>query len=129
MGMATETVVECYSGHTYAQEPRAFWLGTSRSTDGGMEYRPRQERGVEYRQRRTVIVVRRRWREPTGPCFDVLADDGLGYVLAYVEAADRWSVLAKADDKGFSSPAKNAGWSTECSDLDELRTHKEAGQG
>ncbi len=70
------TDVECYSGHTYAQEPRAFRLGA---------------------QRRNVIVVNRRWREPTGPCFEVLADDGYTYVLAYREMTDCWSVSAKAD--------------------------------
>jgi hypothetical protein len=107
MDMTSETVVECYSGHTYAQEPRAFWLDN---------------------QRRSVTVVRGRWREPTGPCFDVLADDGHAYVLAYNDTTDCWYVLAKASDRGFSSPAKNAGWSTECSDLRQITMHKEDGQ-
>ena len=76
MDMIADTVVECYSGHTYAQEPRAFWLAD---------------------KRRTVTVVRKRWREPLGPCFDVLADDALGYVLVYNETTGCWSVSAKAD--------------------------------
>jgi hypothetical protein len=97
MAVATETVVECYSGHSYAQEPRAFWL------DSG---------------RRTVAMVRRRWREPTGPSFEVLADDGHHYVLAYAEATDCWSVAAKADDREFSS----------CSQLKQITTHKEDGR-
>ena len=75
-------IVECYSGHTYAQEPRAFWHDN---------------------QRRTVAMVRRRWREPAGPCFEVLAEDGRVYVLAYHEATDCWSVLAKANGVEFSS--------------------------
>ena len=42
--------VECYSGHTYAQEPRAFeWRG----------------------QRYEVVRVVKRWRTPTGPAFRV----------------------------------------------------------
>jgi hypothetical protein len=61
--------VECYSGHTYAQDPRAF-----RSGD----------------ERRLVIAVRRRWREPAGPAFEVVADNGATYVLSYNEAADCW---------------------------------------
>jgi len=71
MDTTSGTVIECYSGHTYAQEPRAFWLE---------------------HQRRRVIAVRSRWREPTGPCFDVLADDACAYVLAYDETADCWSL-------------------------------------
>ena len=42
--------VECYSGHTYAQEPRAFeWRG----------------------ERYEVVRVVKRWRTPTGPAFRV----------------------------------------------------------
>jgi len=66
-----QAVVLCYSGHTYAQEPRAFDFGN---------------------ERRTVIAVRKRWREPSGPHFRVLADDGVVYVLAYDEAADDWHI-------------------------------------
>ena len=65
--------MECYSGHTYAQEPRAFTLD---------------------KQRRAVTAVRRRWREPAGPRFEVLADDAHVYVLAYNEASDQWQVSA-----------------------------------
>jgi hypothetical protein len=42
--------VECYSGHTYAQEPRAFeWEG----------------------RRYDVERIVKRWRTPGGPCFRV----------------------------------------------------------
>lgn len=68
-----ETIVECYSGHTYAQEPRAFWIDN---------------------QRRAVTLVRKRWREPAGPCFEVTADDAQTYMLAYDETTDRWRVSA-----------------------------------
>ncbi len=64
--------VECYSGHTYAQEPRAF---------------------VYEGQRRTVAALHRIWREPSGPCFEVLADDCSTYRLMYDEAADQWQAF------------------------------------
>lgn len=68
-----EATVECYSGHSYADQPRAFrWAG----------------------RRRVVQAVRRRWREPLGPCFQVLADDAKLYLLAYHEAEDRWFMSA-----------------------------------
>jgi hypothetical protein len=63
--------VRCYSGHTYAQEPRAC-----------------SHCGVH----RTVTGIHKRWREPAGPCFEVLADNGATYLLAYDEATDRWRV-------------------------------------
>ncbi len=66
--------VTCYSGHTFAQEPRAFDVG---------------------HERRTVTTLRKKWREPAGPHFEVLADDGAIYVLAYDEAADRWCISAR----------------------------------
>jgi hypothetical protein len=97
MDMTRETVVECYSGDTYAQEPRVFWLDN---------------------QRRRVTVVRKRWREPTGPYFDIVADDAHAYVLTYDETTDCWSVLTKARSKGFSS----------CSHPRHIILHKEDGQ-
>ena len=67
--------VECYSGHTYAQEPRAFCFDN---------------------ERRVVISIRKRWRDPVGPHFEVLADDKATYTLAYEEATDQWSVRRHA---------------------------------
>ena len=61
--------VTCYSGHTFAQEPRAFDVG---------------------HQRRTVTSIRKRWREPSGPRFEVVADDRVVYILAYDEGLDHW---------------------------------------
>lgn len=63
-----EVRVECYSGHTYAQEPRAFFLEGER---------------IEVEQ---VIA---RWRTPAGPAFRVRS--GLGeHILRYDEARDAW---------------------------------------
>ena len=67
-----ELIVECYSGHSYAQEPRAFvWQG----------------------QRHVVQKVERAWRIPEGLHFRVLNDDGDRYELAYSEQADTWSLI------------------------------------
>ncbi len=63
--------VECYSGYTYAQEPRAFiWQG----------------------QRHTVAHVERRWRTPSGPAFCACAAGGRRFTLAYDEADDVWRI-------------------------------------
>ncbi|HLF25755.1 MAG TPA: hypothetical protein VJG32_05425 [Anaerolineae bacterium] len=61
--------VECYSGHTYAQEPRAIiWRG----------FRASIER-VEYA-----------WRTPEGPAFRVQLKDGAVVDLQYIETRDEW---------------------------------------
>ncbi len=61
--------VTCYSGHSYAQEPRAFtWRG----------------------KRRVVATTERTWRTPTGPHFRVKTPDGARFELAYNESADKW---------------------------------------
>jgi len=63
--------VECYSGYTYAQEPRAFtWRG----------------------QRYEVTEIEHRWREPQGPAFRLRTADGQRWQLAYNEAQDAWSL-------------------------------------
>lgn len=68
--MAREAIqVACYSGHSYAQEPRAFtWQG----------------------RQQVVAVVERAWRTPSGPCFRVQTEDGARFELVYDEGADRW---------------------------------------
>ncbi|MGA9349215.1 MAG: hypothetical protein WBW48_10485 [Anaerolineae bacterium] len=66
-----ELMVECYSGHTYAQEPRAFaWHG----------------------ERHVVQAVERAWRAPKGPHFLVRTEGGSFFELAYDETEDVWSV-------------------------------------
>jgi len=68
-----EFTVECYSGYTYAQEPRAFtWQG----------------------QRYEVTEIERRWREPQGPVFCLRTTDGQRWQLAYDEAQDLWTLCA-----------------------------------
>jgi hypothetical protein len=64
--------VECYSGYTYAQEPRAFiWEG----------------------QRYSVAEIEARWRAPDGPAFRVRTESGLQFNLAFHELEDRWTVV------------------------------------
>lgn len=63
--------VECYSGHTYAGEPRAV---------------------VGPQGRREVTDVLRRWREPEGPAFRVRLEDGSAATLFYNETSGHWSV-------------------------------------
>ncbi len=67
-----DLTVECYSGYTYAQEPRAFvWQG----------------------QRHIVQKVERFWRTPQGPGFRVRTEDGRLFELTYDEQADIWSLI------------------------------------
>jgi aminotransferase len=63
--------VECYSGHTYAQEPRfVVWQG----------------------QRHLVTQVNERWRTPDGPAFNVQTESGLAFKLRYSENQDLWTI-------------------------------------
>jgi len=81
-----ELIVECYSGHTYAQEPRAFtWRG----------------------RRYVVEAVERVWRTPEGPHFLVKTGEGSTYELVYDEAEDAWS-LKEVMRKGISPRASAA---------------------
>ncbi len=63
------TTVECYSGYTYAQEPRAFMWGGARLP---------------------ISTVERAWRTPSGRAFRVLTSDGRRFRLSYDEATDSW---------------------------------------
>jgi hypothetical protein len=68
---AADDAVECYSGHTYAGEPRAVrWQG----------------------ERRLVTRVLDRRRTPAGPAFRVEVEGGVHLDLQYNEATGRWSV-------------------------------------
>ena len=61
--------VECYSGHTYAQQPRAIiWRGF----------------------RAVVARIERAWLTPDGPAFRVRLEDGAVVDLQHVEASDEW---------------------------------------
>ena len=75
--------VICYSGHTYAQEPRAvIWQG----------------------QRLPVREVEARWRTPAGPAFWVRTASGARFALSYDDQAGRWSIEHLMAD---SQPAGN----------------------
>ncbi len=67
-----ETVqVECYSGHTYAQEPRVvIWKGF----------------------RAEVAHVESTWRTPIGPAFHICLDDGAAFQLQFDESNDHWLI-------------------------------------
>lgn len=61
--------VECYSGHTYAQEPRVIeWRG--------------------FRAR--IARIEKTWRTPDGPVFRVRLEDEALIDLQYVEKSDEW---------------------------------------
>jgi hypothetical protein len=63
--------VECYSGHTYAQEPRAIvWQG----------------------RRHSVVQIERRWQSPEGPAFCVSTETGIRFQLHYHQVAHRWAI-------------------------------------
>jgi hypothetical protein len=67
----TNLIVECHSGHTYAQEPRAFtWHG----------------------HRFEVTKIDERWRTPHGPAFAVQTMTKDRFELHYDEQGDRWTV-------------------------------------
>jgi aminotransferase len=80
--------VECYSGHTYAQEPRVvIWQG----------------------RRHTVTQVKEQWRTPDGPAFDVLTEGGLAFGLHYHELQDRWTITtAPATDPQISKNTRRS---------------------
>jgi len=78
--MASEPVqVACYSGHSYAQEPRAF---------------------TRQGERHIVAAVERTWRTPSGPHFRVRTDDGSRFELAYDELADEWRMIRRGEKGG-----------------------------
>jgi hypothetical protein len=63
--------VECFSGHTYAERPRAFtWE----------------------KRRYLVTCIERRWRTPDGPVFRVATDAGDPFEVRYKELEREWSI-------------------------------------
>ena len=64
--------VNCYSGQTYAEEPRSFaW------------------EGIEYE----VEEIERAWQEPGERYFQVRTRDNKLFRLCYNEAEDQWSLI------------------------------------
>jgi hypothetical protein len=83
-----DQAVECYSGHTFAQEPRiVIWQG----------------------QRHAVACVERRWRTPDGPGFCIRSEEGCRFELHYHEARDGWTVRMLAEDTQPGTPGPSIG--------------------
>ena len=80
--------VECYSGHTYAQEPRAV---------------------IWHDRRYHVAVIGARWRTPRGPAFRIETETGARFELLYTEEADTWSIRPL---QGEDEPSPQAGASS-----------------
>jgi hypothetical protein len=76
--------VECYSGSTYAQEPR-----TVVAADG---------------QRCAIVEVEQRWRTPDGPAFRVRTEAGDRLDLCYFESEDRWTAAVLPMSEPAASP-------------------------
>ncbi len=74
--------VECYSGHTYAQEPRAVIL---------------------HGHRYPVSAVLERWRTPRGPAFSVETETGERLEVHYAELDDTWRVRLLARDGALAN--------------------------
>jgi hypothetical protein len=70
-------IVKCYSGHTYAEEPRSFeWGG----------------------QKIEVEEIEKAWREPGERHFQVRTGDNKYFKLCYNETEDRWSAIEVGRD-------------------------------
>ena len=64
--------VDCYSGHTYAEEPRSFlW------------------EGIEYE----VKEIEKAWLEPGERHFQVRTKDNKVFQLCYNETEKQWSLI------------------------------------
>jgi hypothetical protein len=66
--------VECYSGYTYAQEPRAVIM------EG---------------RRHEILRITARWRTPSGPAFRIETCMG-PHILQYDETMDVWTLASPA---------------------------------
>jgi hypothetical protein len=89
--------VECYSGHTYPQDPRVvIWKG----------------------RRLPVISIEQRWRTPQGPGFSVETEGGVRFTLQYDELKERWAIQP---DPGFGSEALES--SEQAGDSRERNSH------
>jgi len=64
--------VNCYSGHTYAEQPRSFlW------------------QGIEYE----VEKIEKSWQEPGQRLFRVTTKDNKLFQLCYNETEKQWSII------------------------------------
>jgi hypothetical protein len=65
-------VVECHSGHTYAERPRAFiW------DDARLE----------------IEALMAEWQTPLDKRFRVIANNGQTFELVYIFASDQWQIF------------------------------------
>jgi hypothetical protein len=72
-----EGEVECYSGHTYPQEPTAV---------------------IWHDRRYSVAAVSVRWRTPEGPAFWIETETGERFELRYDESTDTWMIRPLLED-------------------------------
>ncbi len=67
-----DIIVKCYSGHTYAEEPRSFiW------------------EGVEYE----VLTIEKVWQEPGERHFLVKTGGNKSFQICYNESKEQWSLV------------------------------------
>ena len=66
-----DVVVECYSGHTFSQRPKAI---------------------LKDNVRLEIEVIETEWRSPQGKFFRVKTSDGSIFVLFYDETSDSWQI-------------------------------------
>ena len=66
-----DVVVECYSGHTYADRPKTFYLDEERFE---------------------VESIETEWRSPKGKHFQVISKNRITFELIYDEANDNWRI-------------------------------------
>ena len=70
--LPSEPKVNCYSGHTYAEQPRSFlW------------------QGIEYE----VQEIEKAWQEPGEKHFQVRTPDNKLFRLCYSELEKQWSLV------------------------------------
>ena len=65
----TDLIVECYSGHTYAERPKTFFQ------DG---------------KRFEIQTIEAEWRSPEGKHFRVKTKNGDVFELIYDQTSDSW---------------------------------------
>lgn len=71
MGDELNGVVECHSGHAYADRPTALhWQG----------------------ERLEIVEIEAEWRTPDGRCFRVRAAGERKFELFYSELKDQWEI-------------------------------------
>ena len=66
-----DAVVECYSGHTFPQYPKAILIDNVRLE---------------------IEVIETEWRSPQGKFFRVKTINGSIFVLFYDETSDNWQI-------------------------------------